>query len=99
VAGSGVPRVAVSPIVGTAAVTGPAGDLMSLMGYPSTSLGVAQTYLGAIDGIVIDVQDADLAQEIEALGIRTLVAETVMRSLEDRDRLAVETVQFARGLR
>lgn len=99
VAGSGVPRVAVSPIVGTAAVTGPAGDLMSVFGYPSTPLGVAQTYLGVIDGIVIDTQDEDRAGVIEELGVRVLVTNTIMRSLEDRERLALETIEFARSLR
>jgi LPPG:FO 2-phospho-L-lactate transferase len=99
VAGSGVPRVAVSPIVGTVAVTGPAGDLMSVLGYPSTPLGVAQTYLGVIDGIVIDTQDEDRVGAIEELGVRVLVTNTIMRSLEDRERLAVETIEFARSLR
>lgn len=99
VAGSGVPRVAVSPIVGVSAVTGPAGDLMEVLGYPSSALGVAQTYLGLIDGIVIDAQDAEQTQEIEALGVRVLATNTIMQTLEDRDRLAVETIDFASSLR
>jgi LPPG:FO 2-phospho-L-lactate transferase len=99
VAGSGAKRVAVSPIVGSDSVTGPAGNLMRLLGYPSTASGVAQTYLGLIDGIVIDTQDQDQASEIEELGIRVCVTNTIMRTLEDRDRLAVETIEFARILR
>ena len=35
------PIVAVSPIVGGAAVSGPAGTLMTMMGWPSTIAGVA----------------------------------------------------------
>jgi LPPG:FO 2-phospho-L-lactate transferase len=99
VAGSGAPRVAVSPIVGTAAVTGPAGDLMTVLGYPASARGVAQVYLGLIDGIVIDRQDENQSDAIEALGPKVLVTETVMKTLEDRERLAVQTLEFARGLR
>lgn len=99
VAGSGVPRVAVSPIVGMSAVTGPAGDLMHVLGFPSSAAGVAQAYLGSIDGMVIDLEDSSRAEDIEALGVRVLVTNTIMRTLEDRDRLAVETVEFARSLR
>jgi LPPG:FO 2-phospho-L-lactate transferase len=99
VAGSAAPRVAVSPIVGISAVTGPAGDLMSVIGYPSTSTGVAQAYLGAIDGIVIDRADEDQTDAIEALGPRVLVTNTIMQTVADRERLAVETVDFARSLR
>jgi LPPG:FO 2-phospho-L-lactate transferase len=99
VAGSVAPRVAVSPIIGDAAVTGPAGDLMSVIGYPSTATGVAQAYLGAIDGIVIDESDAAQRDAIEAMGPRVLVTQTIMRTLEDRERLAVETIEFARSLR
>jgi LPPG:FO 2-phospho-L-lactate transferase len=99
VAGSAAPRVAVIPIVGTSAVTGPAGDLMSVIGYPSTATGVAQAYLGAIDGIVIDRADADQQDAVEALGPRVLVTNTIMQTIDDRERLAVETVEFARSLR
>jgi LPPG:FO 2-phospho-L-lactate transferase len=99
VAGSGAKRVAVSPIVGSNSVSGPAGNLMSLLGYPSSATGVAQTYLGVIDGIVIDVQDEEQSSRIEELGVRVHVTNTIMQSLEDRDRLAVETVEFARTLR
>lgn len=95
---SGV-RVAVSPIVGTDAVTGPAGRLMKLLGHESSAVGVAAAYAGCIDGIVIDDVDARRAAEIEALGIAVHCTRTVMDSLEDRERLATETISFARGLR
>lgn len=98
VAGSGSPRVAVSPFVGDDSVTGPAGDLMRITGYPATATGLAQCYLGSIDGIVIDRRDEGQCDAIETLGVRVLVTDTVMRTLEDRDRLAVETVTFARTL-
>lgn len=96
---SGAPVVAVSPLVGEAAVSGPAGELMRLVGQPSTSVGVAGAYAGVISGLVIDREDAAQSAAIEARGVRPLVTATVMRDLADRERLARETVAFARSLR
>ena len=52
-----------------------------------------------IDGIVIDVQDEQQSSRIEEMGLRVCVTNTIMRNLEDRDRLAVETLEFAHTLR
>jgi LPPG:FO 2-phospho-L-lactate transferase len=92
-------RVAVSPIVGNDAVSGPAGRLMNLLGHQSTATGVAEAYAGCIDGIVIDQSDAEQVAGIEALGIAVYCTDTVMKTLEDRERLAAETVSFARSLK
>jgi len=49
---------------------------------------VARHYEDLIDGFVLDETDADLFDEINALNMRALMAQTVMASLEDRDSLA-----------
>jgi LPPG:FO 2-phospho-L-lactate transferase len=92
--GVSAPRVAVSPIVGPDAVSGPAGRLMRVLGYEASAVGVAETYLG-----VIDERDANLRARIEALGVGVLCTQTIMRTEEDRERLAGETVSFARTLK
>jgi LPPG:FO 2-phospho-L-lactate transferase len=92
-------RVAVSPIVGRHAVTGPAGDLMRLIGCASSATGVAEAYRGLIDGIIIDRRDADQVPEIEALGVEVLCTDTIMSDLADRERLAGQALDFARSLR
>lgn len=92
-------RVAVSPIVGTDAVSGPAGQLMRLLELPVSATGVAAAYRGLIDGLVIDRQDAAQTGAIEALGIAVYCTDTVMRDLTDRERLAAQTLDFARSLR
>jgi LPPG:FO 2-phospho-L-lactate transferase len=91
-------RVAISPIVGRQAVSGPAGDLMTLIGQPSSAAGVAAAYHGLIDGIVIDARDEDQVPEIEALGLEVLCTDAIMRNLADRERLAAQALDFARGL-
>jgi LPPG:FO 2-phospho-L-lactate transferase len=99
VASSSAPRVAVSPIVGRDAVSGPAGELMRLIGQPASATGVANTYLGVIDGIVIDRRDADQEAAIEALGLAVVCTDTIMRDIDDRERLAAATLAFANELR
>lgn len=74
------PVVAVSPIVGGAAIKGPAVPLMRAVGLEPTAVGVARAYDDLLDGIVIDQVDAALAPAIEAIGLRVAVTDTVMRS-------------------
>ncbi len=82
------PIIAVSPIVAGLAIKGPAAKMMTELGMPSTALAVARHYEDLIDGFVLDETDADLFDEINALNMRALMAQTVMASLEDRDSLA-----------
>jgi LPPG:FO 2-phospho-L-lactate transferase len=93
------PRVAVSPIIGGKALKGPADRMLATMGYEVSAYGVAAWYGDLLDGMVIDEQDAAQAPRIEALGMRTLVTNTVMASVADRVRLARDVLQFAAGLR
>lgn len=51
------PIAAVSPIVGGAAVSGPAAQLMEMQGWPSTIAGVAQAYGDFVDVLVVDNLD------------------------------------------
>ncbi len=95
----GAPIVAVSPIVGGRALKGPAAKMMDELGTPVSALEIARHYIEFIDGLVIDETDADLAPAIEELGIRTHIAPTIMRSLDDRIDLARQTVDFATRLR
>ena len=97
-AATGVPRVAVSPIIAGKAVKGPAAKMMAELGYQVSSLTVARKYRGLIDGMVIDVADAGLADEIEALGIAVKTTRTLMLTPEDSAALAFETTAFARQI-
>jgi LPPG:FO 2-phospho-L-lactate transferase len=96
---SRAPRIAISPIIGGKALKGPADRMLATMGHEVSAYGVAAWYGDLLDGIVIDEQDAAQAARIEALGMRTLVTNTVMASVEDRVRLARDVLQFASGLR
>lgn len=93
-----IPVVAVSPIVGGAAIKGPAAKIMVELGLQSSALAVARHYRGLIAGLVIDEVDAGLAAPIAAEGMAVKVTNTVMRSIEDRLRLADDCLSFAREL-
>ncbi len=56
----GCPIVAVSPIVGGAAIKGPAAKIMAELGAPASAVGIARHYAGLVDGLVIDTVDAGL---------------------------------------
>jgi len=89
------PVVAVSPIVGGQAVKGPLAKMMGELGAEPSALGVARHYGRLVDGWVIDSVDRDLAPAIEALGCRVKVCNTMMRTLDDKRRLAHDAVELA----
>jgi LPPG:FO 2-phospho-L-lactate transferase len=89
---SGAPVVAVSGIVGGKALKGPADRMLASLGHESSALGVARLYADVVDTFVVDALDADLAPAIEALGMRTLVTDTVMTDDAARARLAAEVL-------
>lgn len=83
-------RIAVSPIIGGAALKGPAADMLDSLGHEVSSLGVAKLYRGLIDVFVIDNRDAAAAADIEALGMDVRVTDTMIAQKPDRLRLAGE---------
>ena len=89
------PVAAVSPIVGGAAVSGPAGVLMKRKGWPSTIAGVAQAYEDFLDLLVVDLEDHADADLLRAGGLHVLCANTVMKSLSDKQELARFTLHAA----
>jgi len=74
------PVVGVSPIVGGAAVSGPAAALMRARGLPVSPLGVAAAYRPWLRRLLIDAQDRACALELERLGVEADVTDVVMKS-------------------
>ena len=88
------PKIAISPIINSKAVKGPAAKMMQELGVPSTSIEIANHYKGLIDAIVIDHADAPLSEKIENLGIKVFITNTVMHSLNEKITLANECLNF-----
>ncbi len=87
-ADSGARRVAVSPMLGEGAFSGPAARLMAAKNLRPTSEGVARLYKGLVDVLVLDESDRAQQSSIERLGVSCRFTSTLMRTREDEVRLA-----------
>jgi LPPG:FO 2-phospho-L-lactate transferase len=84
---------AVSPIVGGSPVKGPADKLMRGLGLDVSAYTVASLYRDFLDAFVIDQADRKQKKQIEKLGLHVVVTNTIMKSLEDKIRLAKVTLE------
>jgi LPPG:FO 2-phospho-L-lactate transferase len=80
--------VAISPIVGGHPIKGPADKLMTALGLQVSAHSVAKLYQHFLDVFVIDQVDSAEKKRIEGLGLRVKVTDTIMKTLEDKVRLA-----------
>ncbi|HMZ41910.1 MAG TPA: 2-phospho-L-lactate transferase [Anaerolineales bacterium] len=87
--------VAVSPIIGGKTVKGPAAKMYAELGIEPSALAVAEHYRDLLSGFVLDNVDAHLSDKIRT---RTLVTDTLMNSLTDRARLAMDVLHFIGSL-
>jgi LPPG:FO 2-phospho-L-lactate transferase len=93
---SPVPIIAVSPIIAGQAVKGPTAKMMTELGLDPSAHTVAHRYHDLLDGYVID--HADMA-EVVSIDARVTLAQTLMRTLEDREALARTVLDAAAVLR
>lgn len=84
------PVVAVSPIVGGQAVKGPTAKLMQELGLTVTNKSIAAHYADVIDGLLIDERD-----DASDISIPHDVCDTLMKTLEDRERVARAALALA----
>jgi LPPG:FO 2-phospho-L-lactate transferase len=86
------PRVAaISPIVGGKAIKGPAAKMLRALGHQASALGVARLYRDLCAVFVLDTADRRAAAAIEKLGMRAVVADTIMAD-ETRSALLADVV-------
>ena len=95
IADHGGRRIAVSPIVGGAAVRGPAGKIMAELGADVSAVGVAREYRGICDVLALDSQDVGLADAVAAEGIEPAVMPTIMETDDDKIALARQVLELA----
>ena len=93
---SGAPVIAVTPIIGGKAIKGPAAKMLAELGLAVSGAAVARHYADLIQGFVIDALDP-LPEPLR--GVTFFRAATLMRTTEDRVRLAYATLQAADTLR
>lgn len=79
--------IAISPIVGKAPVSGPAGKLMRAKGYDVSPRGVAEVYADFLNLLVVDKADESIVEN-------SVATNTIMKSKEDAIRLAEFVVRL-----
>jgi LPPG:FO 2-phospho-L-lactate transferase len=84
--------VGVSPMIGESAISGPAHKLMAAQVIDPSTLGVAKAYADFLDQLVIDREDEKLRGKIESLGIKVAATSVIMKSVDDKRRLAREVL-------
>lgn len=80
--------VAVSPLIGDKAVSGPAGDYMAAAGIETNAYGLAKMYSDVCSNIVIDTKDRSLAKKIQNLDIKTYETKILMKNKAAEESLA-----------
>jgi LPPG:FO 2-phospho-L-lactate transferase len=89
------PVVAISPIIDGKTIKGPAAKMYTELGIEPSALAVAEHYRGLLSGFVLDSLDSNLKDKI---GTRILVTNTIMSSITDRARLALDVLDFIGSL-
>ena len=82
------PILGISPIIGGAAVSGPAGILMAAKGLPVSIAGVAQAYQDFLKILVVDTRDTQAAKQLQHSGLVVRPANILMRTKDERVQLA-----------
>ena len=96
---TGVPRIAVSPIVGGKAVKGPTAKLMQELGFPIDQVSIAAHYSGLIDVLVVDQTDTASRDLVRSTGIDCIASQTIMHDRESKIRLARSMLEIAAQFR
>ncbi len=80
--------VAVSPLLGNKAISGPAAQYMEAAGIEVNAYGLAKMYSDVCSKIVIDVKDKPLSKKIQDLGIKVYETKITMKNKQAEDALA-----------
>jgi LPPG:FO 2-phospho-L-lactate transferase len=89
------PVVAVSPMIGNRAVSGPAAELLQSQGLESSIAGVAKAYEDFLDVLVVSNADSETERQVANENLQVRCADILMRSVEDRIRVAKVAIEAA----
>jgi len=85
--------IAVSPVIGNSAISGPAGKYMEAAGMEVSALGMAKMYAHVCSNLVIDTKDHMQTKEIEALNINVHDTKIRMTTKLSEDALAASILK------
>jgi len=87
--------VAINPIIRGAPLKGPADKLMRGLGLEVSAYSVANLYQDFVDSFIIDSIDQNEKERIEKLGLKVVVTNTIMKTIQEKIRLAETTIKSA----
>ena len=85
---------AVTPLIGGKTVKGPADRMLRDLGHEASAVGVARLYEKLASVFILDTVDEALRGEVERLGMRVLVRDTLMSDAPRALDLAAAVVDF-----
>ena len=80
--------IAVSPLIGNKAISGPAGDYMEAAGIETNAYGLAKMYSDVCSNIVIDSKDKLLIKKIQNLDMKVYDTKILMKNKAAEEALA-----------
>jgi LPPG:FO 2-phospho-L-lactate transferase len=89
------PVVAVSPVIGSAAVSGPAATLMAAQQLDVSIAGIAHAYRDFLDVLIVDDSDSERADALNSDHLQTHCTNILMRTAEDKARIARAALDVA----
>ena len=85
--------VAVSPIIGNAAISGPTGKYMEAAGIEVSALGIAKMYADVCSNLIIDTKDRKQIKQIESLNINVHDTKIKMTNKQAEDALGASILK------
>jgi LPPG:FO 2-phospho-L-lactate transferase len=79
--------IAISPLIGRKAVSGPAIKYMRALGLENSALGVARHYRDFVSNFIISMEDHGIKSQIEALDMQVYETNITMNTRRDEVRL------------
>ena len=80
--------VAISPLIGDNAISGPAAKYMQAAGIESNAYGLAKMYSDVCSNIIVDTKDKALVKKIQSLDMRVFETKITMKNKLAEDALA-----------
>ena len=85
--------VAVSPIIGNSAISGPTGKYMEAAGMEVSAVGIAKMYADVCSNLIIDTKDRNQIKQIESLNINVHDTKIKMTNKQSEDALAASILK------
>ena len=85
--------VAVSPIIGNAAISGPTGKYMEAAGIEVSAVGIAKMYADVCSNVIIDTKDRKQIKQIESLNINVHDTKIKMTNKQAEDALGASILK------